>query len=364
MPKRLVIQSKTMASAANTNNKNDLPSSISVKLDRDNFPLWQSLVLPIIRGCRLEGYMLGTKECPEQYITNSDSSKKLNPSFEDWQAYDQQLLGWLKNSMTADIATQFLHCENSKQLWEEAQSLAGAHTRSRITYLKSEFHSTRKGEMKMHDYLSKMKNLADKLKLAGNPILNSDLIIQTLNGLDSEYNPVVVKLSDQINLSWIDLQSQLLSFESRIEQLNSFNSLSLNASANVANKTDYKGNWRNNRLGFHGSNGNWRGSNSRGWRGGRGRGRFSKPTCQVCSKTGHTAVQCFYRFDKTYSGSNHSAEEEEKSAFLASQGTNQEYDWYFDSGASNHVTHQTEKFQEINEHHGQVDREGSTKRNT
>lgn len=63
-------------------------------------------------------------------------------------------------------------------------------------------------------------------------------------------------------------------------------------------------------------------------------------------------MQCFYRFDKTYSGSNHSAEQEEKSAFLASQGTNQEYDWYFDSGASNHVTHQTEKFQEINEHHG------------
>ena len=48
----------------------------------------------------------------------------------------------------------------------------------------------------MHDYLSKMKNLIDKLKLAGNPILNSDLIIQTLNGLDSEYNPIVVKLFD------------------------------------------------------------------------------------------------------------------------------------------------------------------------
>lgn len=136
--------------------------------------------------------------------------------FKDWQAYDQQLRGWLKNSMTADIVTQFLHCENSKQLWEETQSLAGAHTMYRITYLKSEFHSTRKGEMKMHDYLSKMKNLADKLKLARNPILNLDIIIQTLNGLDFKYNPVMVKLYDQINLSWIDLQSQLLSFESRI----------------------------------------------------------------------------------------------------------------------------------------------------
>ncbi|CAI8608405.1 unnamed protein product [Vicia faba] len=150
--------------------------------------------------------------------------------------------------------------------------------------------------MKMQDYLIKMKNLSDKLKLAGNSISNSDLIIQTLNGLNSEYNPVVVKLFDQTTLSWIDMQSQLLSFESRIEQLNSLNNLSIHFSANLGHKTDHP-NWRGNKFG---SNGNWRGSNFRSWRGGRGRGRNSKPTCQVCSKIGHTAVQCFYRFDKAY----------------------------------------------------------------
>ncbi|MCI16097.1 glutamate receptor 3.6, partial [Trifolium medium] len=96
--------------------------------DRDNYPLWKSMVLPIIRGARLDGYMLGKKECPEEFIIAADSSKKFNPEFEDWQAYDQQLLGWLRNSMTIGIATQLLHCETSKQLWEEAQSLAGAHT--------------------------------------------------------------------------------------------------------------------------------------------------------------------------------------------------------------------------------------------
>jgi hypothetical protein len=111
--------------------------------------------------------------------------------------------------------------------------------------------------MKMEEYLVKMKNLADKLKLAGSPISNSDLIIQTLNGLDSEYNPMVVKLSDQTSLTWVDLQAQLLTFESRLDQLNSLTNLTLNASANVANKTDYRGNKFN-------TNSNWRGSNFRG----------------------------------------------------------------------------------------------------
>ncbi|PNY01489.1 copia-like polyprotein, partial [Trifolium pratense] len=337
-----------MSSAANSNKKNDLPSIISVKLDRDNYPLWKSLVLPLIRGCKFDGYILGTKECPEQFVTSADKSKKVNPDFQDWMADDQALLGWLMNSMAIDIATQLLHCETSKQLWDEAQSLAGAHTKSRIIYLKSEFHNTRKGEMKMEEYLIKMKNLSDKLKLSGSPISNSDLMIQTLNGLDAEYNPVVVKLSDQINLSWVDVQAQLLAFESRLDQLNNFSGLTLNASANFANKTEFRGNK------FH-SRGNWRRSNFRGMRGGRGKGRMSNTKCQVCSGTGHTAVDCSYRFDRSYTGRNYSTEADKQgshSAFVASPYHGQDYEWYFDSGASNHVTHQTDKFQGFNEHNG------------
>ncbi|KAI5428529.1 hypothetical protein KIW84_033494 [Lathyrus oleraceus] len=118
----------------------------------------------------------------------------------------------------------------------------------------------------------------------------------------------------------------------------------MNASANLASQTHF----RNNKSG---TRGNWRGSN---FRGGRGRGR-SKPTCQVCDKIGHTAVQCFYRFDKSYTGSNHYAEnnkQENHSAFIASPYHGQDYEWYFDSGASNHVTHQNEKLQEFSESNG------------
>ena len=94
----------------------------------------------------------------------------------------------------------------------------------------------------MEEYLIKMKGLADKLKLAGSTISKFDLVIQTLNGLDMDYNPIVVKLSDQIYISQIELQAQLLAFESRLDQLNNLN---LNATANVANKTEFRGNMFN-----------------------------------------------------------------------------------------------------------------------
>ena len=122
-----------MTTTANSK-KNDLPTSVSVKLDRNNFPLWRSLVLPVIRGCKLDGYLLGTKECPQEFITTVNSNKTKNPSFEEWVADDQMLLGWLLNSMTTNIVTQLMHCENSKQLWDAAQSLAGAQSRSQIIF--------------------------------------------------------------------------------------------------------------------------------------------------------------------------------------------------------------------------------------
>ncbi|KAK7310687.1 hypothetical protein RJT34_08347 [Clitoria ternatea] len=87
---------------------------------------------------------------------------------------------------------------------------------------------------------SKMKTLADNLKLAGSPVSTSDLIIRTLAGLDSEYNPIVVQLSDKDNMTWVDLQAQLLTFENRLEQLNSFSNLTINASANAVTRSNHK----------------------------------------------------------------------------------------------------------------------------
>nr|KYP75308.1 hypothetical protein KK1_008029 [Cajanus cajan] len=257
--------------------------------------------------------------------------------------------------MTEGVATQLLHCETSKELWEGAQSLVGAHTRSRVTLLKTEFHSSRKGSMKMEEYLIKMKLLADSLKLAGSPISNTDLITQTLAGLDINYNAIIVQLSDKNDLTWIDMQAQLLTFENRLEQLNSLSSLTLSPSPNVVTRFDQKVNRSNNR-------GSWRGNNFRGTRGGRGRGRLSrdKPTCQVCEKIGHIAVQCFYRFDKSYMGQSSDDKQEKHNAFIASPNFNassnsiRDPEWYFDSGASNHVTHDPNQFQEISEHDGKT----------
>lgn len=82
--------------------------------------------------------------------------------------------------MTIDITMQMLECSTPMQLWDAAHDLSGANTRARITLYKSEFQwrRTRKGTMRMEEYLNKIKSIVDKLHLASNPLSMDDLVTQ------------------------------------------------------------------------------------------------------------------------------------------------------------------------------------------
>lgn len=88
-----------------------LASTISqlcyVKLERTNFLLWESSILLIIRGHKLEGHILGSKICPQQFISE-EAKVKTNPAFEEWTATDQLLLGWIYNTLKPDITSQVI----------------------------------------------------------------------------------------------------------------------------------------------------------------------------------------------------------------------------------------------------------------
>ncbi|KAJ0043243.1 hypothetical protein Pint_19064 [Pistacia integerrima] len=180
----------------------------SDKLDRTNYPLWETLVLPVIRGHKSVGYIFGTKPCPPEYLprTTPGSAVKIpNPDYEDRISNDQLLLGWLYSTMNLDMASQLMQELTSKELWDAAKELSSAHTKSRVIYYKGELQKTRKGGMKMEEYLTTMKAFSDNLTVAGSPISLSDLITQILSGLDAEYTLIVVQLSDKESLSWIEL---------------------------------------------------------------------------------------------------------------------------------------------------------------
>ncbi|KAL2470486.1 Uncharacterized protein Adt_38622 [Abeliophyllum distichum] len=48
----------------------NLTQASSVKLDKDNFLLWKNIIMPIVRGHGLEGYLLETRVCSPQFISS------------------------------------------------------------------------------------------------------------------------------------------------------------------------------------------------------------------------------------------------------------------------------------------------------
>ncbi|KAL2475531.1 Uncharacterized protein Adt_36267 [Abeliophyllum distichum] len=79
--------------------------------------------------------------------------------------------------------------------------------------------------------LKTVKKLANNLEIAGKKIDHDDMVNQVLAGLDEEYTPIVMQVNSRDQVSWHELSSTLMTFESRLEYLsqvrNSFGSINL-----------------------------------------------------------------------------------------------------------------------------------------
>ncbi|KAM6597528.1 hypothetical protein CsatA_008052 [Cannabis sativa] len=363
---------------------NTLNQPFPLKLDRNNYTLWKTMVSTIIRGHRLDGFVHGTRVCPTEFISvnvdageeGTEAAVQINPDFEHWVVSDQLLMGWLYSSMTEAIATEVMGCTTSASLWRALENLYGAHSKSKMDDTRTAIQTVRKGNTTMVEYLRQKKAWADSLALAGDPYPENHLIANVLSGLDANYLPIVLQIEARISTSWQQLQELLLSFDSKIERLQNLNGVPKTTAAptaNLADRTPHGGRGRgqtsfqNNTSSRGNHSNNSRGGNSRG----RGRGRFnnnnnSRPTCQVCGKFGHSAAVCYNRYDEAYMGTDpHNNQTQNKagpSAYVATPEIVDSDVWYADSGASNHVTSDGSNMNQKREYGGQGHKEGTATR--
>jgi hypothetical protein len=83
--------------------------TVSEKLTRENFLLWQTQVMPEIYGVQLYGYLDGSIEAPEKEMTVKDKDGMEttipNPNYRIWVAQDQSVLGFLVWNMSREVLT-------------------------------------------------------------------------------------------------------------------------------------------------------------------------------------------------------------------------------------------------------------------
>ena len=333
---------------------------------------------PSVRAHNLEGFLLGTVPSPLQFIDIPDPNgsqtviQTLNLEFVIWNRQDQYVVSWLLSFMSEPMLGHVTMCVRAAEIWYTLERLNLTQSRARVLQLRATLQTLKKGDMSIEEYFVKMKNVADLRNVSTTQTITDDeLLLYILGGLGTEYESVIIHLtSRQGAVSLEEAQFMLQTQEMRIEhQINQATSeLHGTPSANYAN-------FRRGQAGV-GSGGRGQSYNGRGGhgfrgRGGRGRGT-SKPTCQICGRTGHAVNRCYHRFDITFQGNQQSGGQQSRdyNAGLSGgqHGNHHAYlhqaevdvatssggldgdsnqNWYVDSGATNHVT---AKLQNLNIH--------------
>ncbi|XP_072147998.1 uncharacterized protein [Setaria viridis] len=327
-----------------------LGPQVTEKLTRDNYVLWKAQVLPPIRGAQLIGILEGSVKAPSEFleIVKEDKSKEIvsNPAYSSWLAQDQQILAFLFNSVTKDVLGQVATLSSSAEVWAALENMFSAQSRARVTHLRKQLSTLKKGSMTTSVYFNKMKAIAGELAGAGRKVEDDEMISFILTGLDSEYNPIVTSVmgrTDPIPLS--ELYAQVMAYETRLEMLRNNSGGQYSSSANAASRGrggNYNPRGRGNFGRGHGASRGGRNYGADDSRqafrsSGQGQGN-NKPKCQICDRPNHTARECWYRYDDDNQANSNKTS---NSGPAAAYGI--DTNWYADSGASDHITSNLEK---------------------
>lgn len=156
----------SLVSASQKNGMISFSHHFSVKLGDDNFLLWEQQITATINGHKLQKYL--TQEKPPRFANDSDKAAgKINEQFIEWEQQDQLLLSWLLASMNETMLARVVGCRSAKQVWARIQNHFACHTKAKIRQLKLQLRNTKKGTLKMSEYLLKIKATIDALIAVG-----------------------------------------------------------------------------------------------------------------------------------------------------------------------------------------------------
>jgi hypothetical protein len=113
----------------------------SLKLDNNNYLMWLTQILPILRHHNLLGIVDGSESCPKKFITNDEQKEVLNPEFTIWTKKDQYLLSVITSSLTESVLATVYGLHTSKQAWTALATHFASQSKSRISHLKKQLQT-------------------------------------------------------------------------------------------------------------------------------------------------------------------------------------------------------------------------------
>ncbi|KAH0725636.1 hypothetical protein KY284_001501 [Solanum tuberosum] len=172
--------------------------NLSLKLDRNNYSLWKENTLDILKAFSLDSFVLGSNSptktitvTPTSITTATESSTTQaqpeitsNPAYEEWRRSDLLILVCLRQIISHPLLGR---ASSSYDAWTKIEHMFQSKTRARVMQLKSQLQNLSKGNLSILEYFDKKRAIIDSLAESLYFVQDDEFISFILNGLDSSF---------------------------------------------------------------------------------------------------------------------------------------------------------------------------------
>lgn len=107
---------------------------------------------------------------PSKFVHDAEGKLVPNSAFLLFQRQDKLLASWILSTISGEFLSSFTGTSAAHDVWSKACSLFGAASGAKISRLKHELHSVKKGHQSVKEYLGQIKKICDLLAASGHPV--------------------------------------------------------------------------------------------------------------------------------------------------------------------------------------------------
>ncbi|RVW30074.1 Retrovirus-related Pol polyprotein from transposon RE1 [Vitis vinifera] len=261
---------------------------------------------------------------PSATILAADGTTKSNPAYASWLHTDQTFLSLLYSSLTKESMSEVLGLRHSHEAWCTLEVSFLHRSKTCELQLKDELQLMQRGSQSIVEFSHTFKGLCDQLAAIGRPIDDTDKVHWYLLALGPDYKIFSTTMMSQLPLpSFTEIVSKTLSHEIFERSVSHSSS---NSAYYVQQTSKFVGakKWKNRPPPSSSSSAHLKSS--------------STIHCQLCDNNGYLAKCCwsFLKLKKKQS-----ANIVEAFSTCSIQDLN-DSEWFLDSGATFHMTSDTE----------------------
>ncbi|XP_020683028.1 uncharacterized protein LOC110100018, partial [Dendrobium catenatum] len=263
-----------------SNVKNMVPNPLT----SENYSIWRLQLSQHFAANGYDAHLTGLAVRPPDSVPHEQNR---------WKLIDCNLVSALLATISPPILPYVINLGSAHDVWTALERRLQPTNRSRVIQLKNELHQIQMRDRTMQQYLDQIKTIVNNIAAAGSTVDTKDIVLYILNGMPTAYNSFKTAIRTSLQPIHLDDLYSLLSSEKIIlQQQNLKDSQNSESTAFFSNR-------------------NYR------WKKSRGRGSFQRhptndrsmpqvealssarppfqcPTCQICGKSGHVALNCWH----------------------------------------------------------------------